>query len=489
VIPQFFVKQALIILSILSFNCVYSQEWNEQVFNAIEDQRNATCLLIFDGAYTCTGTLINNTNEDGKPLILTAAHCIDDPELINSIIAIFGRRKLLINADLDAVEWKSNIGATLTYYSKEHDMMLLELTESPPNYLNAPFMGWSAGRGKIFTPITVHHPSFGFQEIAIERGTVVPSSFNQLSTFGISTLKNGFWKISDWSVGSTKIGSSGAALLDQNFKIVGTLSGGVERSNGESFDYFSRFDLAYQSIELQESLNPKKLLAKSQDYFKSNNQFKIKNYSPNDTVALEIKLFPGDTLIEDIGHFVEGSVKGVYITLQDWQADILNNVTVVLYENHEAIYAEQSSLFSLTENSENFIPLLGTPKVNGTLQIGIKFESSDRSEYIIIPKTGKNSILTSILIESENRIPSENFGNENTSAIFPNPTSGYFVISGGHIINVEIHTAYGLPIIPKMVSTASNQMLIDLNELPKGVYFIHVEYENQHSFTEKIIFK
>ena len=34
-------------------------------------------LLIIDGSVGCTGTLINNTDNDGKPYLLTASHCLN----------------------------------------------------------------------------------------------------------------------------------------------------------------------------------------------------------------------------------------------------------------------------------------------------------------------------------------------------------------------------------------------------------------------------
>ncbi|MCI7358802.1 MAG: hypothetical protein MSK40_14030, partial [Parabacteroides sp.] len=54
--------------------------------------------LIVDGVYYCTGSLINNTNQDGKPYLLTASHCLNEDftlknpdyeEIAGKIIAFF----------------------------------------------------------------------------------------------------------------------------------------------------------------------------------------------------------------------------------------------------------------------------------------------------------------------------------------------------------------------------------------------------------------
>ena len=65
------------------------------LLNQIESYQSSTCQLVFNGSYTCSGALINNTLDQGKPLVLTAAHCIESEKDLNSIVVIFGKRKLL----------------------------------------------------------------------------------------------------------------------------------------------------------------------------------------------------------------------------------------------------------------------------------------------------------------------------------------------------------------------------------------------------------
>jgi len=50
---------------------------NTDILNQIENYHSSTCQLIFSDSYTCSGVLINNTSDQGRPLILTAAHCIE----------------------------------------------------------------------------------------------------------------------------------------------------------------------------------------------------------------------------------------------------------------------------------------------------------------------------------------------------------------------------------------------------------------------------
>jgi len=53
------------------------------------------------------------------------------------------------------------------------------------------------------------------------------------------------WKIENWEMGVTESGSSGAALFDQNGRIVGQLAGGASQCDNAMADYFGRFDVSW----------------------------------------------------------------------------------------------------------------------------------------------------------------------------------------------------------------------------------------------------
>jgi homoserine dehydrogenase len=71
--------------------------------NQLENYNSSTGQIIFNASYTCTGVLINNTRDQGRPLMLTAAHCIENEQDLNSIVVIFGKRKLLKDQAFDGV--------------------------------------------------------------------------------------------------------------------------------------------------------------------------------------------------------------------------------------------------------------------------------------------------------------------------------------------------------------------------------------------------
>jgi len=113
------------------------------ILNQLENYNSSTCQIVFNGTYTCSGVLINNTQDRGRPLILTAAHCIESEEDLNSIVVIFGKRKLLKSKAYDGLKWSSNAGASLLAFSQEIDFALLELKSRIPVYVSPVYLGWN----------------------------------------------------------------------------------------------------------------------------------------------------------------------------------------------------------------------------------------------------------------------------------------------------------------------------------------------------------
>jgi len=210
-----------------------------EVLNQIENYNSSTCQIIFNGSYTCSGVLINNTQDQGRPLILTAAHCIESEEDLNSIVVIFGKRKLLKGQRYDGLEWSST-GASLLSSSREIDFALLELESNIPIYVSPIYLGWNEIISQPTLISSIHSPDFGDAQYSFS--IAKPS----LATFGglYNSVDFGHWKVDQWAQGTTTLGSSGAPLLDSDFEVIGGLSGSTDWDNYKS-DYFFRFDLAY----------------------------------------------------------------------------------------------------------------------------------------------------------------------------------------------------------------------------------------------------
>ena len=110
-----------------------------------ETLTRSTVLLIIDGVTCCSGTLINNTENDETPYLLTAVHCLfannpykfpQQPEFYikqaGSIIVFFNYNRPVCETDMKGTEEMSVAIAHPKAIIEKKDIALLELQEKPP---------------------------------------------------------------------------------------------------------------------------------------------------------------------------------------------------------------------------------------------------------------------------------------------------------------------------------------------------------------------
>jgi len=201
-----------------------------------------------NGNTWCTGTLMNNTNEDCRPLFLTANHCMDGRTSLNYDAvnnsgpfntAIFywnfetpgcnlgeqgddsqttnGIERVLANPDLDG------------NYSSSSDFALFELNENPKSAYDVYFAGWDASGNTGTGGAGIHHPAGDVKKISIH--SLTPAS----------AVSDRYWRINPWDQVSgnrsvTEGGSSGSALFRTNGRVIGQLFGSFTGINPNCSD-------------------------------------------------------------------------------------------------------------------------------------------------------------------------------------------------------------------------------------------------------------
>ena len=212
----------------------------------------STVLLVINGVTSCSGVLVNNTENDGAPYILTATHCLNTDldrgvykdsahymTVAGTVITFFNYDRPVCGSQLKGT---GELTLTETYpraIMEKRDVALLELRKKPPVYYNAYYAGWNMaedGQSGMYT--SLHHPStatkkYGKTESNLSIISVLPGIFEPQS----------HWLVPYWTTGSTYPGSSGSPLFDKNGLVIGTLTGGSSycsntSPNGAS-DYFS----------------------------------------------------------------------------------------------------------------------------------------------------------------------------------------------------------------------------------------------------------
>jgi hypothetical protein len=206
---------------------------------AIQQQKYSVVRIIYDGSSRCTGTLVNNTAQDGKPYVLTAGHCIRTVSHAHSAIFYFDYESPYCQGP-DG-ELKSVSGSALIARGENDlDFTLVELWDRPPVEYNPVYSGWETSDIASDYSYIIHQPEGDVKKITEDLDSV------QVGTFG-GYVPNTHWLIPTYETGSTEDGSSGAALFDINNRVIGTLSGGGAACSEYIYDYYQKFSASWDS--------------------------------------------------------------------------------------------------------------------------------------------------------------------------------------------------------------------------------------------------
>lgn len=201
------------------------------------DQRNGAVMLVSGGNGFCSGSLINNTMEDGKPYVLTANHCYSTP---TSWIFRFNWQAAGCTNPGGSPTFSSLSGAVLRARRTPSDFCLVEITgglvnNSVPTSYNPYFSGWDNTGAIPTSAVSIHHPDGDIKKISFDDDPLVASQ-------GMgSSEPNATWTLHWDRNTTTEGGSSGSPLFDQNHRIIGQLwGGGASCSNLNAPDYYGR---------------------------------------------------------------------------------------------------------------------------------------------------------------------------------------------------------------------------------------------------------
>lgn len=200
------------------------------------DQIRSVVMLVSGGNGFCSGALINNTLNDGKPYILTANHCYNPS--ISSWVFRFNWQSATCTNPTSSPSFVSLSGATLRARRTPSDFCLVEINQAVPNNYNAYWAGWDNSGTIPTNTVSIHHPSGDIKKISFDDNPPVLTGTNN---GGFSTENNATWQVTWNRNTTTEGGSSGSPLFDQNGRIIGQLwGGGASCSNLTSPDYYGR---------------------------------------------------------------------------------------------------------------------------------------------------------------------------------------------------------------------------------------------------------
>ena len=234
-------------------NCPSGSAW--------ANEKRSVVMLVSGSNGFCSGALVNNTLQDGKPYILTANHCYSTP---TNWIFRFNWEAAGCPNPGSSPTFQSINGAVLRARDTPSDFCLVEMTATSgtpfvngtvPSSFNPYFAGWDATGAFPTSAVGIHHPSGDIKKISFENNPLLSGTW-------AGTPANSHWRVDYWDSGVTEGGSSGSPLFDQNHRIVGQLHGGASGcGNADLSDEYGKLSLSWTnnpsiSAQLKHWLDP-----------------------------------------------------------------------------------------------------------------------------------------------------------------------------------------------------------------------------------------
>jgi len=246
----------------VGINCPEGNNWQDE-------KRGVARILLREGGawYWCTGSLMNNTAQDGTPYMLTSDHCGD-----SSLPEDYDVWQFYFNFERPGCEETgsppNNMIRGSTLKSKApldggSDFKLLLLRNNLPESYHPYFNGWNLAKTGSPSGVSIHHPVGDVMKISTYTSGLSTSSWPGAT----NAIDDGFWRVT-WAEtisghGVTEGGSSGAPLFDYSGQIVGTLTGGASScARPQNPDFYGKMNMhwdansEYDSLQLAPWLDP-----------------------------------------------------------------------------------------------------------------------------------------------------------------------------------------------------------------------------------------
>ena len=231
--------------------------------------------------YVCSGSVINNTNNDLKPYILTAWHCGNHTanENLNGYTWYWNYQKSSCQPNnngndpfkgnqtmINGLVISSSGSGTLNNPPSNSnqlagsDFTLVEMTSTIPESYGSYYAGWDITNAPANSGVSIHHPNGSAKKISTFSSNLESYNYN-------GGAPNAHWVVT-WDEtenghGVTEPGSSGSPIFNQEKRIVGQLSGGSSYCDFPNDpDFYGKFSTNWENngdssyAQLSPWLNP-----------------------------------------------------------------------------------------------------------------------------------------------------------------------------------------------------------------------------------------
>lgn len=213
--------------------CPEAAEWTNEIRSA--------CMLVVNSNGFCSGSLLNNTANDGTPYVMTANHCSTGNNFGSWVFWFNWQSPTCTNPTVNPLhDQVTTSGCSLKARNALSDFCLVQMNQTPPQNFNVFYSGWS--REGIISPNAtgIHHPNGDIKKISFADNPTVSSVYNNIDS----------WQAL-WTDGATEPGSSGSPLYDNNHRFIGQLYGGPSACGATPAnmnDYYGKLSVSWDGL-------------------------------------------------------------------------------------------------------------------------------------------------------------------------------------------------------------------------------------------------